>query len=152
MTITVQAEPYKDFIKEAKALYPLHWEELALNKDKVKLEPNYDIYDELAAKKQLLVVTMRREDELVGYFIGIVAPELHYKSCIALTMDIFWTHPSIRDGGAGIRLFRAVENEAKRRGVQRIYHGSKLHKDSSRLFEYFGMTPIEVYYSKWIGD
>ena len=152
MAIIVQAEPYKDFIVDAKALYPLHWAELALNRDKVKLDPRYDVYDDLASKDQLLVVTMRREGELVGYFIGIVAPELHYKSCIALTMDIFWTHPSIRDGGAGIKLFREVENEAKRRGVQRIYHGSKLHKDSSRLFEYFGMTPIEVYYSKWIGN
>lgn len=152
MTLVVQAEPYKDFIEEAKKLYPLHWEELALNKDKVPLDPMYEAYDDLADKDKLLTVTMRRDGELVGYFIGIVSPELHYRTCIALTMDIFWTHPSIRNGGAGIRLFRAVENEAKRRGVQRIYHGSKLHKDSSRLFEYFGMRPIEVYYSKWIGD
>lgn len=150
--ITAQLEPWKTFIEEAQPLLPLHWEELALNKDKVPLDPMYDVYDARNAVGQVMVVTLRDAGRLVGYFIGFLAPGLHYKTCFTLTMDIFWTHPDIRGGFAGVKLFREVEKQAKRRGVHRIFYGSKLHKDSSRLFEFLKFEPVERYYSKWIGD
>ena len=150
--ITAQVEPFHPFVDEVQPMLPEHYQELALNKDKVPLDPMYDVYDRLDAEGKTLVVTLREDGRLVGYFVGFVAPKLHYKTCLALTMDIFWTHPDIRGGLAGVRLFRAVEKEAKRRGVQTLYYGSKLHKDSGRLFEFLKMTPIEMYYSKWIGD
>ena len=150
--ITAQIEPWQSFIHEAQPLLPLHWEELALNKDKVPLDPQYDVYAARDTAGQVLVVTLRQEGELVGYFIGFIAPGLHYKTCLTLTMDIFWTHPSIRNGFAGVKLFRLVEKEAKRRGVQRMFFGSKLHKDASKLFEFLKMQATEVYYYKWLGD
>ena len=150
--ITAQVEDWKSFIQEAQPLLPLHWEELALNKDKVPLDPQYDVYDARDASGQVLVITLRDTGRLVGYFIGFIAPGLHYKTCLTLTMDIFWTHPDIRGGFAGVKLFRQVEKEAKRRGVDRIFYGSKMHKDASRLFEFLGFDPVETYYSKWIGD
>ena len=53
----------------------------------------------------------------------------------------------------GIRAVRRfIEAEAKRRGIHKLYYGSKLHKDCGRLFEFLKMEPIETYYSKWIGD
>lgn len=150
--ITAQVETWHPFIEEIQPLLPLHYEELALNKDKVPLDPDYSIYDIIDEQGGLLVVSLRKEGAIVGYFIGILKPHLHYKTCLTLTMDIFWTHPDIRGGLAGVRLFRAVEAEAKRRGAQRLYYGSKLHKDCSKLFEFLKMKPVEKYYSKWIGD
>ena len=150
--ITAQVETWHPFIEEIQPLLPLHYQELALNKDKVPLSPKYDVYDTLDAQGKILVVSLRQEGTIVGYFIGFVDTKLHYNTCLALTMDIFWTHPDIRGGLAGVRLFRAVEKEAKRRGVQTLYYGSKLHKDSGRLFDFLKMKPIETYYSKWIGD
>lgn len=149
--ITAQVEDWHPFIDEAKPLLPLHWQELALNKDKVPLDPMWEVYDQRDAAGQIIVVTLRRDGELRGYFIGFVAPGLHYRTCLTLTMDIYWTHPDIRGGTAGIRLFRAVEREARRRGVSRIVQGSKNHRDSSRLFKALGYEPIETYHSKWIG-
>lgn len=149
--LTAQVEPWHPFIEEAQPLLPLHWAELALNKDKVGLDPQWDIYDLRDQAGQILVVTLRKDGALVGYFIGFVAPGLHYKTCLTLTMDIYWTHPDIRGGTAGLRLFKAVEREAKRRGVHRIFYGSKNHKDSSRLFTALGFEPVETYHSKWIG-
>ena len=150
--ITAQVEPYKDCLPELMACYDHHWEELALNKDKVPLAPQYDIYEAHDDAGRLLLVTLREAGRLVGYFIGFIAPGLHYKTCLTLTMDIFWTHPDVRGGFAGVKLFRAVEKDAKRRGVHRMFYGSKMHKDASRLFEYLKMEPVEIYYTKWIGD
>lgn len=150
--LTAQVESLTARLEEMKPLFPLHWEELALNKDKVPLDPQYDVYLQRDAMGQVLFVTLRRDGELKGYFVGFVAPGLHYQTCLTLTMDIFWTHPDIRGGGAGLRLFKAVENEAKRRGVQRVFYGSKNHKDASRLFAALRCEPVETYHSKWIGD
>ena len=150
--ITAQVEPYSKCLPELMECYDLHWEELALNKDKVPLDPQYDLYEARDDAGQLLLVTLRETGRLVGYFIGFIAPGFHYKTCLTLTMDIFWTHPDVRGGFSGVKLFRLVEKEAKRRGVHRMFYGSKLHKDASRLFEFLKMEPVEVYYSKWIGD
>lgn len=150
--ITAQVEPFGPFLEEVKPMLALHYEELALNKDKVPLSPQYEVYKARDDMGQVMVVTLREKGRLVGYFVGFIAPGLHYQTCLTLTMDIFWTHPDIRGGLAGVRLFRVVEKEAKRRGVHRIFYGSKMHKDASRLFEFLKMDAVETYYSKWIGD
>lgn len=150
--ITAQIEPWREFIVEAQPMLPLHWEELALNKDKVPLDPMYEVYDAKDDQGQVLVVTLRQDGVMKGYFIGFVGPSLHYRTCLTLTMDIFWLHPDVRGGLAGVKLFRLVESEAKRRGVQRIFYGSKVHKDASRLFEFLKCEEVERFYTKWIGD
>jgi N-acetylglutamate synthase-like GNAT family acetyltransferase len=67
-------------------------------------------------------------------------------------MDIFYVHPSKRTGSAGLRMFRFVEAELRRRGVQRWFMGSKNHADASALFKRIGAAPVETYFSKWIGE
>lgn len=149
--ITAQIESLTERLEELKPLFPLHWEELALNKDKVPLDPQYGIYLERDARGEVLFVTLRELGELVGYFVGFVAPGLHYRTCLTLTMDIFFVVPE-RRGRCGVKLFRTVETEAKRRGVKRMFVGSKCHADASWLFERLGYTEVERYYSKWMGD
>lgn len=150
--ITAQVESLTDRLEELKPLLPLHWEELALNKDKVPLSPQWGIYEARDAAGEVLFVTLRDAGRLVGYFVGFVAPGLHYSTCLTLTMDIFYTHPDIRGGTAALRLFRAVEREARRRGVQRMFVGSKCHADASRLFQALRYKEVERYFSVWLGD
>ena len=150
--ITTHVESLTERLEEMIPLFPLHYEELALNKDKVPLDPQYNIYLERDARGEVVFVTMRDAGELIGYFVGFVAPGLHYRTCLTCTMDIFYVHPDKRNGTTGVRLFRAVEKELKRRGVQRWFVGSKCHKDASVLFERLGFDRVEVYYSKWMGD
>lgn len=149
---SAQVEPFMVGVEELKPLLPGHWEELALNQDKTPLDPQWEAYAQREAAGQLLYVTLRQAGALKGYFIGFIAPGLHYRQCLTLTMDIYYTTPDVRGGTAGLRLMRAVMKEAKRRGVQRVFFGSKLHKDSGRLFEALGLKPVETYYSSWIGD
>jgi GNAT superfamily N-acetyltransferase len=149
--LTAQVEPWSEFVHEAKPLFPLHWEELALNKDEVPLDPQYDVYDRKDACGEVMVMTLREAGKLAGYFIGFVGPGLHYKTCLTLTMDIFWIAPEHRGKMGGNKLFKAVEVEARRRGVQRMFVGSKCHKDASFLFERLGYERVEVFYSSWLG-
>ena len=149
--LTAQPEPFPPFLEEVKPLLQLHYEELALNKDVVPLDPQYDEYLRRDAAGMVMVVTLREQGKLAGYFVGFVAPGLHYQTCLTLHLDIFWVHHDHRGKMGGVKLFKAVEAEAKRRGVQRIFTGSKCHKDASWLFERLGYTEVERTYSKMIG-
>lgn len=150
--LTAQPEPFAPFLEEVKPMLDLHYEELALNRDKVPLSPQYDEYLRRDAFGMVVTITLRKDGQLVGYWIGFKAPGLHYSTCLTLHMDIFFVHPDYRDGSAGIKLFKAMEKEAKRQGVQRLFVGSKVHKDASRLFEALEYTKVETTYSAWLGD
>ncbi len=150
--ITAQVERWADCVPELAAIFPEHYEELALNKDKVPLAPRWEVYADLEAKGSLILVTLREMGEMVGYFIGMISPSLHYGTTLECSLDIFFVRKQWRGRHAGLRLFKATRRELQRRGVQRWFCGSKMHKDASRLFKALGMTPIETYYSQWIGD
>jgi GNAT superfamily N-acetyltransferase len=150
--ITAHVESFEERLHELQALLPLHYAELALNQDKVPLAPQYHVYIERERAGGLLFVTLRDAGELVGYFIGFIAPGLHYSTCLTCTMDIFFLRQDKRTGSTGVRLFRFVETELRRRGVQRWFMGSKTHADASALFKRIGAAPVETYYSKWIGE
>lgn len=150
--ITCHVESFEQQLEELQVLLPLHYRELALNQDKVPLAPQYHVYIERERVGGLVFVTLRDAGELVGYFIGFIAPGLHYSTCLTCTMDIFYVHPDKRTGSAGVRMFRFVETELRRRGVQRWFMGSKIQADASALFKRIGAAPVETYFSKWLGE
>ena len=149
--ITAMQEKLASTLHEIKLLLPGHYQELALNQDQVPLDPQYEVYLQREENGELLFTVLREAGEMIGYFIGFIEPHLHYKTCLTCTMDIFYVNPDKRQQGAGILLFEEVEKELRRRGVQRWFMGSKLHKDTSYLFEKIGAKPVETYYSKWLG-
>lgn len=151
--ITCAVESFTERIDELKRIIPMHYEELALDKDKVPLSPQWDIYVEREKLGEVLFVVMREKGEMIGYFIGFIAPGLHYSTCLTCIMDIFYIRPDKRGAALpGVKLFRAVEDELKRRGVQRWYVGSKAKADASALFEFLKFKKVETFYGKWIGD
>ena len=149
--LTAAVEPLTENLEALKAFFPMHWEELALNQKQVPLDPNYETYLAKDAVGEMLLVTLRKAGEIVGYFVGFIGPALHYQTCLTLTMDIFYVLPEHRGEGGGFVLFKEVEREARRRGVQRMFVGSKCHKDASWLFERLGYEEVERFYSCWMG-
>lgn len=152
--ITAQVEPYAACLPELVAIYPGHWEEIALDRDKPEaaLDPMWEVYAQRDADGQLLLVTLREAGELLGYFLGFKAPGLHYRRCLTYHSDIFYVVPKARRRFGGKRLLRAVIAECRRHGVKRMFVGEKLHKPSGRLFKAMGFEPVEMIHSLWIGD
>lgn len=150
--LTAAVESLTENLEGLKAFFPMHWEELALNQKQVPLDPNYGIYLAKDDAGEMMLVTLRREGEIVGYFVGFVGAALHYQTCLTLTMDIFYVLPEHRGEGGGFVLFKEVEREAKRRGVQRMFVGSKCHKDASWLFEKLGYEEVERFFCLWMGE
>ena len=150
--ITLEVESFIECLPELKPILPIHYEELALNKDEVPLSPRYDIYEAKENAGELIFVTAREAGELVGYFIGFIAPGLHYSTCLTCSLDIFYIHPEKRGSSFGMELFKFTEKELRRRGVDRWFVGSKVHLDASWMFERLGFERVEIFYSKMLGD
>jgi GNAT superfamily N-acetyltransferase len=146
--MTAQVEEYSEAIaKEVVPLLQRHYEEIAIDKDEVPLDPDWDRYRQMADTGMLSCVSLRSQGILIGYCVMMVGPELHYRSTLCGTMDIFWVAPEHRQGTGGLRLMRAVHRELLRRGVKRVYMGSKLHQDISRLYTALGYVPVELWFS-----
>lgn len=150
--ITIQQERLTERLEELKPLFPVHWAELALDQDKVPLDPEYSIYLERDRRGEVLFVTAREDAAIVGYYVGFVAPGLHYRTCLTLIGDIWYVTPGARGAALGASLFKEVQRLAKARGVARMFTGTKLHKDAGFLLEQLGHSEVERYYSLWLGD
>lgn len=139
---------------EIVSLLTPHYEELALNKDKVPLNPRWDIYEVLENNGKLLFISVRTEDTntLIGYSIGLIDYELHYKDCLGYQMDILYINPEYRDGNIGNKLMAFLEEALRERKVRRVVMRSKLHKDIGLLFKRHKFKEVEMCYSKWIGE
>lgn len=140
-------ERFEDAVDEISSVCGKHYEEIAENKDVIKLDPYYEKYIDIDDGGGLLFVTARKDGRLIGYFIALIAPHLHYKSSLTAYTDIFYILEEYRHGRAGIKLIKYAMDEAKRRGVQRFYIGCKVKHALDGLFEKLGFSLIERHYS-----
>lgn len=149
--ITYSIERFSNVYWELLPLLREHYGEISTHKlHGVLLEPMIDVYRAREADGTLLMVIGRELGEIVSYFVGFVAPALHYRSCLTCSPDIFYVRPDRRNGSSGIKLFRFVEKELGRRGVKRWAVGSKVQHDASALFKFLGFEPVETTYEKWL--
>lgn len=149
--ITFTIEPFSDVYTELLPLLAEHYAEISTHVDHgIPLDPLVEVYRARQADGSLLMVIGREEGQIVAYFVCFIAPGLHYRSCLTCSPDIFFVAPEKRTGMTGIRMFRFVEKELKRRGVKRWAVGSKVAHDASGLFRFLDFQPVETTYEKWL--
>lgn len=146
--ITYQVEVFTDIIDEIKDLIPLHWDEVACNKDVIKLDPDWEQYKLLVALGKIHMVTVRDDKKLVGYFITVITNDLHYRTVVTATTDIFFLLKEYRKGFAGYKLFKILEDTLKCKGVTKIHTGCKVSLDISPMLYRLGYKEIEKTFSK----
>ena len=121
-----------------------------MDKSKIDLQPDWDVYDVLYSNDRMHVTTARNGSELVGYAIFILTQALHYKQLSVADGDVFWLDPAHRKGMTGVKLLKKSEEFLKSKGVQKIFNKVKLHKDVGKVFERLGYTPIERVFAKGV--
>jgi GNAT superfamily N-acetyltransferase len=146
-----QEESYLEVCEDIKPLIQLHWEQIALNKDKIKLNPDWDEYERLYNAGNLKIYTARAGHELVGYFIVGVANNIHYKDHLFANCDIIYVKPDSRAGMTGYKLISYAEKELKKIGVSVLNINTKTHTPFDKLLVRMNFGLIERLYSKFIG-
>nr|BAR35097.1 N-acetyltransferase GCN5 [uncultured Mediterranean phage uvMED] len=144
-------ESYNKVKDDIKPLLEKHWEQIAINKETIKLNPDWDEYQRLYFAGNLKIFTARDNEELVGYFITVVARNLHYKDHLFAQNDVLYVKPDKRAGMTGFKLIKYAEIELKKMGVSVIHINTKVHAPFDSLMERMGYSLIERLYSKYIG-
>ena len=146
-------EPFQKIAHELSPLFLRHWNELAVDRDRVPLDPDWDRYYDLATVGVLQVMTARCGGVLVGYIFNLIGPHLHYRSTRHVEIDMFWLDPAYRGGLFALRWFRANEAEMKRLGAKKIHARVKNHYMAGRvgsIFRRMGYSPVETNFGKVI--
>lgn len=147
--ITYQQESLVTSKADAIPLLEKHWEEIALNKDKIKLNPDWDAYANLEDAGVLKIFTARDAgNKLVGYFVVFVKAHIHYKDHLFSYNDIIFVDQDYRKGFTSIRLMKFAERCLKADGVGVMIVNTKMHKPFDSLLIWLGYKHIENIYSK----
>ena len=152
--ITAQIESFEACLPELSPIFPRHWEELGLFRDRMPLAPQYDEYVRRERAGTLALSTVRQNGKIAAYYTSQIAPGFHYGSTLTGTMDMAYVTPAARGRGMALPLFRCVERELKRRGVKIWYSGFKTHNPLGmpQLLDALDFKPADTYRAKWLGD
>jgi hypothetical protein len=149
--LTYAVEEWRDFYPEAKPIMQRHWEEIALDKDRVKVSWNDHKYREMADNGILHVLAVRCEFKLVGYYLAFILPHLHYMEAGSMAFtDIYYILPEFRNAASSIEMFIEAEKTLRAKGCVKAYISSKIHKDLTPLFIYLGWKPSDVVCTKML--
>ena len=150
----IQVEDFALALPEIQEHLEAHWEELALNKDKIKLLPDWASYDMLYRQGLLHLVTVRVDTGLVGYILFVVRSHLHYSECVTAFEDVYYLAPEYRMKKIGADMFMMAEFTLRNRGVKQIYIHEKPHFEGGRIgpfLEHMGYGLAARLFNKWIG-
>lgn len=152
--ITVAPESFRAAVPELEKIWPIHYDELAMFKDRMKIAWNYPHYFELEEKGELLFVTVRWNGDIAAYYLAHVGFASRYCTTRIAKMDLVYVLPDMRGHGIILPLLRCVERELKRRGVAVWYSGHKTinHLGMPDIYEKLGFQPADTFVAKWIGE
>jgi len=126
----------------------MHYDEIALDKDAIKLNPDWEAYQKAEDEGLLKGFTARQDGELVGYFVVIASRHIHYKDHIFAANDVIFIHPEHRKGFAAMRLIKFAEKCLKEDGVSILTINTKCHKPFDVLLDRMMYKHIENVYRK----
>lgn len=107
-TLSLRLIDIFDYKETAIELLNEHYEELATNKDLMKLDPDWVAYSVC----DLLSIGLFDGDKLVGYSVNIMQRNLHYKSLFMCQNDLLFVSKPYRNS-IGLRLISETEQCAK---------------------------------------
>ena len=143
-----QQEFFSDCYDEAKELLNMHYEEIALNKDFIKLNPSIEQYEDAEKHGILKIFTARDEGKIVGYFAVLVTRSLHYQDHLYATNDVIFLHPDHRKGFTASKLIKFSIECLVQDSVSVLFINTKIHKPFDLLLQRLGFKHVENVYSK----
>jgi GNAT superfamily N-acetyltransferase len=137
------------FIDELKVILPLHYEELALEKDFIPLDPMWGFYGTLEKVSQLHIFTARDGNKLIAYHIGICGRHPHYAQTMHCLTDIYYVLPEYRKNGVGFQFFEALMEDLRSNlGIQKMVCACKKHAEHIKFFELLGFKQSDYTFTK----
>jgi hypothetical protein len=151
--LTFQQESIREIWREMDELLSLHYEEVALYKSLIKLEPMWNQYFALEDLGRFIIYTVRDDGVLVGYGAFFVTPHMHYGSTVVAMNDVLFIHPEYRKSTGGYRLIKFCDESLRQRGdIHKITWHVKIAKDWTKVLHKLGYADEEIMCGKMVGS
>lgn len=145
--------PAGEFVAHAADSLESHWDELANNKDKIKLKPDVEKYQLLMDMGCLHNIVVVHDGKIIGYSVIISQPHLHYSDNLFGMVDVIYVAKEHRNSRLGIELVKRTEQLAKDIGVDVLtYHTKPNHPAIEKLLYKKGYSHMENIIGKYVGD
>jgi len=145
--------PVNAFEKDAAKLMYEHWQEIGINKEKIKLNPDFTKYAVLQNAGVLKNIVVYKDEKAIGYSVIFLEPNLHYSDHVFGKVDIIYVSKEHRNSSVGARLLVATETLAKYLGCSVLIHHAKPHADMIvKPLEKLGYSLQEYLYGKYLGE
>ena len=125
-----------------------HYDELATDKDVMRLSPNWKKYYELEERDMIAGLGAWLGSEMVGYSMNLVFQHLHYQDLKVLQNDVLFVAKNHRDGGVGLKLIEATEELGRVHECDMILWHSKVGTALGVILERRGYKVQDVIQSK----
>jgi hypothetical protein len=147
--ISYQVEPYGlEILEDIKPLLDLHYEEIAMHKEHIPLDPDWDKYKRLADQNMLFIATARADGVLVGYSVFFIIDHMHYRSTKMASNDVLFLHPEHRLGTTGIKLIKFCERELLQLNVVKVMWHIKFAHDFRKILYRLGYNDEDAIVGK----
>lgn len=147
---TIELATLADWKAKAEPLFQEHYEEIARNKDLMKLNVNWPLYEELNDKQALFVYLAMRDNVCIGYSLNLITSHLHYADLMYALNDVLFVKKEFRGGRLGLQLIKATEDHARSLGCKMLLWHAKENTALAKLLPKLKYGVQEIMYSKEI--
>jgi GNAT superfamily N-acetyltransferase len=124
----------------------LHWNEIAKDKEVMRLNVDRDHYLNGERDGSVFCVAAWDVSKLAGYFIMHMYTHPHYQHVYCAQSDIYYLLPEYRSGVNGFTLLKAGLKVAKERGASYAFVSTKVGHDHPNLMDSLGLKPRDLMY------
>lgn len=148
---TIQTESFTECLPELQDLFEIHYQEIGDDPENIRLNPDYEVYFTLEDNGMLHLATVREDNTIVGYYLSVITPLLHFKHITNAHNDAIFIRKEHRKGSLGLRLLKFVAKELTKLGVHRMTVHTKTKQPFDKLCIAAGMECFERHYCKRLG-
>lgn len=125
-----------------------HYTELTLDKEVMKLAPDWDRYNQLNNDGKLVIIIAYDGDVIAGYSVFFLNEHIHYKNNIIANNDVLFLAPEYRLGMTGIKLIKYSEMILTTMDVSKVIWHVKMAKDFRKLLHRMGYQDEDIIVGK----
>lgn len=143
--MTFQWERFSKIHRELLPLFQRHYDEIALDRDIIPLDPDWNYYAAVEQNGLLHILTARAASnrKLAGYVFNIVGTHNHYKSTLFCNTEMFYLHPHFRKGWQPVKMFLENLRGLETFGVEIAVISFKLNFENARVGKLLGRLGYE---------
>jgi len=145
---TIELATLADWKAKAEPLFQEHYEEIARNKEVMKLNVNWPLYEALDEKQVLFVYLAMQDNVCIGYSLNIVTNHLHYADLNYVQNDVLFVKKELRGSRIGLRLMKVTEDHARSLGCKLMLWHAKEDTALARLLPRLKYGVQDIVFSK----